>query len=107
MRWLSLRLSRFWWLVRNWWRHRDFRYLLQGLPAILVGGGVLAVSLAAYLRTNDELVVRYLGRAKTLFHAKDYAGALADLRAGAAMSDFVRDHTVDEIKEAEAGIARE
>jgi tetratricopeptide (TPR) repeat protein len=64
-----------WWLVRVWWRHRDFRYLLQGLPAILVGGGVVALSLAAYLRPTDELVGRYLNQAKSAFQAKDYPSA--------------------------------
>ena len=61
---------------QRWWRARDFRRLLGGLPALLVGGAALAVVLLGVLTPAQELEARYLEQAKSAFKAKDYAGAL-------------------------------
>jgi Flp pilus assembly protein TadD len=59
-----------------WWRARDFRSLLRGLPALVLGGAALAVVFLAVLAPAQELDARYLEQAKNAFKAKDYAGAM-------------------------------
>jgi Flp pilus assembly protein TadD len=61
---------------QRWWRARNFRRLLGGLPALLVGGAALAVVLLGVLTPAQELEARYLEQAKSAFKAKDYAAAL-------------------------------
>lgn len=88
-RWLSMRLSGFvqyaWWAVRYpfyiigwllqqlwsvlvaWWQIRNFRYLIQGLPALAAIIFIIIVSAYTFLRADDglqELYVRQANDAK-------------------------------------------
>ncbi|MEK7469464.1 MAG: protein kinase [Planctomycetota bacterium] len=63
------------------------------------------------LKSYDEALLRFprygswlSDRGRIKLTMKDFAGALADLKAGAALSDFERDHSVDDIKAAEQGL---
>lgn len=42
-----------------WYRSTSAKYLVQALPAIIVGIGALAVTAVAYLRPQDKLISRY------------------------------------------------
>jgi Flp pilus assembly protein TadD len=62
--------------MQLWWRARNFRRLLGGLPALLAGGAALALVTLGLLTPAQELEARYLEQAKSSFKAKDYAAAL-------------------------------
>jgi tetratricopeptide (TPR) repeat protein len=68
--------SRLWSGPRDWWRGRNWRLLLGGLPALLLGGGALVLAALASLSSREELTARYLDRAQSAFKARDYAAAL-------------------------------
>jgi tetratricopeptide (TPR) repeat protein len=59
--------------VRVWFHKRSFRLFLQGLPALLVGLGVLALLVCSALPTREEVQLRYLEQGKAAFQAKDFA----------------------------------
>jgi tetratricopeptide (TPR) repeat protein len=69
-------LSRLWAGCRVWLRGRDWRLLLGGAPALLVGGAFVALAALASLTSHEDLEARYLDRAQSAFKARDYASAL-------------------------------
>lgn len=62
--------------LRRWWRGRDWRLLLRGLPVLLAGAGALTVAGILYARPQSEKTARYLAEARARFKARDYAGAM-------------------------------
>jgi tetratricopeptide (TPR) repeat protein len=69
-------MIRLWCGLHVWWRGRPFRALLAGLPALLVGGGVLGTCILGATTPAQEVEARYLERAKTALKARDYPAAL-------------------------------
>jgi tetratricopeptide (TPR) repeat protein len=59
--------------VRVWLQTRSARLLLQGLPALLVGVGVVTLLVLSQVTPADELQVRYLEQARAAFQARDFA----------------------------------
>jgi tetratricopeptide (TPR) repeat protein len=62
--------------LRGWWRGRDWRLLVGGVPVLLAGAGALTVAGILYARPESERTARYLAEARTRFKAQDYAGAM-------------------------------
>jgi tetratricopeptide (TPR) repeat protein len=60
---------------RAWWRSRNFRYLLQGLPALLASLGVAALALHIVLASPEQLVGRYRHEAQRALKAGDHPTA--------------------------------
>lgn len=59
-----------------WWRGRDYRLLLGGLPALTLGLAAALLSLIAYMIPQTELDARYVVRAQDSFKEHDYPTAL-------------------------------
>jgi tetratricopeptide (TPR) repeat protein len=72
VRWISLGGVR----AAAWWRRLNYRLLLPGLPALLVGGAVVVLSALSLLVPVHELEASYLQQAKALLKSKDYTAAL-------------------------------
>ena len=60
----------------SWARARRWSYLVQGLPALAAGVGVLVLLLLRFSVSAQELEARYLDRAQNAFKAKDYPVAM-------------------------------
>jgi predicted Zn-dependent protease len=59
--------------LRVWFRTRSFRLFLQGLPALLVGVGVITLIVFSQITPREELQLRYLEQGKAAFQVKDFA----------------------------------
>src|SRR5688500_11447108 len=46
-------------LVGRWWTHRNLRFLLQGLPAVLLAVGVLTFGVLVYFQDRNLLASEY------------------------------------------------
>ncbi|MFO0944510.1 MAG: tetratricopeptide repeat protein [Planctomycetota bacterium] len=55
-----------------WYRSTSAKYLVQALPAIIVGIGALAVTAVAYLRPQDKLIARYEKSGISSMQAKNF-----------------------------------
>jgi tetratricopeptide (TPR) repeat protein len=62
--------------LRLWRSRRDYRLLLAGLPAILVGGAALTLITAAAAVPRQEVEERYFDHARRAAREKDYATAM-------------------------------
>src|SRR5262245_56351823 len=69
-------LSRAMFAIRWWWMGRQWRLLLPGLPALIVGGIAVGVVGYAVAEGRRGVTGRYLQTAKTRFKAGDYTGAM-------------------------------
>ncbi len=65
------------WGVIHWCASRDYRLLLQGLPALAVGGAAATFSVMALFTPAQDVEARYWDMARTATKAKNPAGALA------------------------------
>src|SRR5581483_4006210 len=45
----------------QWWSHRNLRYLLQGLPAVLLAVGVVVFAAVVYFQDRSLLANQYQG----------------------------------------------
>lgn len=61
---------------KRWWLGRQWRYLLPGLPALVVGLGSLGLIGFALAEGNRDLTARYLEGGKARAKAGDFAGAM-------------------------------
>src|SRR5262249_6324726 len=61
--------------IGAWCRSRDFRYLLQGLPALLAGVGVVLLAVQIALTPRGELVARYQHEARRALQAGEHSTA--------------------------------
>jgi hypothetical protein len=68
--------ARLWGRLRWWWRGRDWRLFLLGLPALSCGAGVALMAVACLNTPARETEARYLTEGKSAFQAKDYPRAL-------------------------------
>jgi tetratricopeptide (TPR) repeat protein len=62
--------------LRLWRGSRDYRLLLAGMPALLVGGAALTLITAAAAVPRQEAEERYLDEARRAAKAKDYPAAM-------------------------------
>jgi tetratricopeptide (TPR) repeat protein len=74
--WVVTLLGQLWRQTRVWWAGRNWRVLLGGLPALLLGAAVLGTALTSRLTPAREVEARYLDRAASAFKAGDYPQAL-------------------------------
>jgi tetratricopeptide (TPR) repeat protein len=65
-----------WQRVRWWWRGRNWRTFVAGVPALAVALGTGGVIIASWTGSDRELQARYLSEGKAAFEAKDYAQAM-------------------------------
>ncbi len=63
-------------LLTAWWSVRNFRYLIQGLPALAGLLGVIVVAAYTYFRHGDSLIERYLREARDAFAISEQKTAL-------------------------------
>jgi tetratricopeptide (TPR) repeat protein len=69
-------LNRSLFALRRWWLGRQWRLLLPGLPALVVGLAALSLIGFALAEGNRDVTGRYLEEAKSRVKAGDHAGAL-------------------------------
>jgi tetratricopeptide (TPR) repeat protein len=62
--------------LRGWWRGRDRRLLVCGLPAILISLAALTVAVMTSERSESEMMAGYLAEARSRYKAQDYVGAM-------------------------------
>lgn len=67
-------LEAIWFWFADRWRHRQWRYLVQGLPAMLVFGAVAIAAVLAH-QERGRLVDRYRNSAWRALQAQDYPAA--------------------------------
>jgi tetratricopeptide (TPR) repeat protein len=59
--------------MRVWFHTRSFRLFLQGLPALLVGVGVITLLVFSQVTPQEQLQLRYLEQGRAAFQGKDFA----------------------------------
>ncbi|HMP60255.1 MAG TPA: hypothetical protein PKD86_12975 [Gemmatales bacterium] len=62
-------------VLAAWWRVRNLRYLLQGLPALFALIAVGVTGAYAYFRSGDGLFERYKREAEIAYRGNDFAKA--------------------------------
>ena len=70
---MSVQLTR---TLKSWWRSRNFRQLLAGLPVILVAGAAAYIGIAAASLDRGQIVGKYQRAAKTAMVNQDFAAAM-------------------------------
>src|ERR1700722_11970549 len=73
VRWM---FSKWVWLSLAWWRGRQVRLLLLGLPALAGAVCLVIIASACAMTPTQEVEARYLVQAEQALKAKDYAKAL-------------------------------
>lgn len=62
--------------LKSWWRSRNFRQLLAGLPVILVGCAATYIGIAAASLDRGQIVGKYQRAAKTAMVNQDFPAAM-------------------------------
>lgn len=70
--WLFGQTGRF---LAWWWHSRNLRALLQGLPALLIGGGAVFLAFWLKLTPESQATQSYFDEGRRRFAAKDFNGA--------------------------------
>src|SRR5687767_748216 len=72
----------------EWWRHRNLLYLLQGLPALIVGIALITFGANVYFQDRDYLATEYRREAEqNLFKANTLKREKKDATAQLALAE--------------------
>src|SRR5437879_2030887 len=79
-----------------WWRQRNVRYLLQGLPALLMTIGALTFGLLVYGQDRNYLATEYRNQGVlSLQEAQKRLASSEDAKAPLAMADMCCQRAVE------------